>query len=90
MTDTPLPKNTPEPNAPHQGFDYCFWSKLLVALVLFPLIGAIAVFLFSNIFAKIAAAALAISLIIYAAIKIDQMPCFAGKIPPLIGKGGRN
>lgn len=70
----------------HQGFDYCFWSKLLVAIVLFPLIGAICVFMFNSVVIQIAIGASVILLIIAAAIKIDQMPCFAGKIPPLIGK----
>ncbi len=73
----------------YAGFDYCFWSKLLVAIVLFPLIAAISVFLFSNIVLKITVGAIAIGSIVSAAIKIDQMPCFAGKIPAVVGKAKR-
>ncbi len=82
MTEPNMP--TPEGEPEHQGFDYCFWSKLLVAIVLFPLVGAIAVFMFTGIVAKIVATAVTIGVLMYAAVKIDQMPCFAGKIPAVI------
>lgn len=69
-----------------QGFDYCFWSKLLVAIVLFPLVAAISILLFSSIVLKITMGAFAIGGIVYTAAKIDEMPCFAGKIPAVIKK----
>jgi hypothetical protein len=71
---------------PHSGFDYCFWSKLLVAIVLFPLVAFIAAYFFVSPVAKILAAAFAIGGIVRAAIWIDGLPCLAGKIPALIGK----
>ena len=74
-----------ETNMP-QGFDYCFWSKLLVAIVLFPLVAFIVQSFFSSVVLKIAVAALAIAGLIWTAIWIDRVPCLTLKIPALIGR----
>ncbi len=74
-----------EMNAP-QGFDYCLWSKLLVAIVLFPLVAFIVQSFFASIVLKMAVVALAIAGLIRVAIWIDRVPCLATKIPPLIGR----
>ncbi len=79
-----------EQNTASAGFDYCFWSKLLVAIVLFPLVAYIAASFFTSVAMKFLFALLALGAIVYAAIKIDQIPCLAVKIPALIGKGAKS
>jgi hypothetical protein len=69
------------------GFDYCFWSKLLVAIVLFPVAGFIAASFFDNAVYKLAAAIACITVLILLAQRLDQLPSLACKIPPLLGKG---
>ena len=74
-----------ETQAP-QGFDYCFWSKLLVAIVLFPLVAFIVQSFFASIVLKIAVAAFAIAGLVWTAIWLDRVPCLTAKIPALIGR----
>lgn len=64
----------------HQGFNYCFWGKLLVAV---PAIGIIAIWaasFFENAPVQIAAGGVAAFIAMFVAAKIDQMPMFSGKI----------
>lgn len=71
------------------GFDYCFWSKLLVAIVLFPLVAYIAQWFFASLVLKMIAVAVCLGGLIRAAIWLDRVPCLTAKIPPLLGKGAK-
>jgi hypothetical protein len=71
---------------PHAGFNYCFWSKLLVAIVLFPLVMIAALEYFKNSLAGAVAGVLGIAALIYAAYWIDRIPLLTCKIPALIGR----
>jgi hypothetical protein len=62
------------------GFNYCFWAKLIVAIPALPLTAIIAASFFTNPAMQFAAGAGAIALLIYLAIKIDQMPCLLRKV----------
>jgi uncharacterized sodium:solute symporter family permease YidK len=75
---------TTETNTSHpkKEFNYCFWAKLLVAIPAIPLVAMIAASFFSGMVMQIAAGITAIALMIYAAIKIDQVPCLLRKVMP--------
>ena len=69
-----------ESGKPGKEFDYCFWSKLLVAVPAIPLIALMAASFFSNMLVQSMAAGLAVGSVIYLAIKIDRIPCLATKV----------
>ena len=61
-------------------FNYCFWAKLLVAIPTLPIIVSITTAFVENSVAKTAIAALTVFILVYSAIKIDEIPMFAKKI----------
>lgn len=64
----------------HEGFNYCFWAKLIIAV---PAIGIIAIWaasFFENAPVQIAAGGVAAFIAMFVAAKIDQMPMFSSKI----------
>lgn len=61
-------------------FNYCLWAKGLVAIPALPLVAILAAWQFTAAAAQIAAAAVAVAAVICAAIWIDRLPCFLGKI----------
>ena len=71
---------TTETKACHNGFNYCFWAKLIVAIPALPLTAILAASFFTSLPMQIAAGAASVAFLIYAAIKIDQMPCLLRKV----------
>ncbi len=72
--------HTDTKSACKSGFNYCFWAKLIVAIPALPLAAIIAASFFTSPAMQFAAGAGAVALLVYAAIKIDQMPCLLRKV----------
>ena len=90
MAETDIPDDTSKAGkscGTGGGFNYCRFSKTLVAIALFPMVAFIVSSFFSSVIVKFVASALAIAALIAAAIWIDRLPSLSGKIPALIGKG---
>ncbi len=64
----------------HNGFNYCAVAKTIVAIPAIPLVAVIAASFFTSVVLQIVAGAAAVAALIYAAIKIDQMPCLLRKV----------
>lgn len=56
------------------GFNYCLWSKLMVALLSLPLVGSLVASFFTEPVWQFAAASYAGGLMVWAAAKIDALP----------------
>lgn len=70
----------PEKKNCGRSFNYCLVSKLLVAVPALPITAYIASMPFESATMKFIAAIGAVALLIYAAIKIDQIPALQKKI----------
>jgi hypothetical protein len=62
------------------GFNYCFWAKLLVAIPALPLIAIMSASFFHDSTTRGFVAVIAVIAAVWAAIKIDTMPCFSGMV----------
>ena len=62
------------------SFNYCFWAKLMVAIPALPLAAIVASSYFESPEHKALATVATVILLIYSAIKIDQMTVFSRKI----------
>ncbi len=74
--------NVPSPEKKNCGhsFNYCLVSKLFVAVPALPITAYMASIPFENASMKFIAAMGAVALVVYAAIKIDQIPALQKKI----------
>ena len=70
----------PPKKACGRSFNYCLISKIIVAVPALPITAYLASMPFDNGFVKLTASLAAIALLIYAAIKIDQIPALQKKI----------
>lgn len=61
-------------------FNYCFWAKLIVAIPAIPLVAAIAASFFTDTAMQVVAGGIAVTALIWLAIKIDKMPCLLRKV----------
>jgi hypothetical protein len=62
------------------SFSYCFWAKLIVAIPALPLAAFLAASQFDSPVAQTIAASVTVGALVYAAVKIDRMPVFSGKV----------
>ncbi len=63
-----------------RSFNYCLISKIIVAIPALPITAYLASMPFDNGLTKLAASLGAVALLIYAAIKVDQIPALQKKI----------
>lgn len=78
--------NMPAAGCGKSGFNYCLFSKSLVALPALSLVAYVPTTLFSNPVLQIAGAAGAVALTIYAAIWLDRLPLLQRKFRGLCAK----
>lgn len=69
-----------------EHFNYCYWSKRLVAIPLLPILAYIGQAFFTGTALKMAGAAGLPLLVIWLAIKIDQIPALQKKIPKFLNR----
>ena len=63
-----------------QGFNYCFWAKLLVAIPALPLLAVVVGLQFTNPSIQLAAAIGSVVFAVWLAIKVDRMKIFSGMV----------
>ena len=70
----------PPKKACGRSFNYCLFSKIIVAIPALPITAYLASMPFDNGIVKLVASFTAIALLIFAAIKVDQIPALQKKI----------
>ena len=73
-------KTPATPCKPCHGFNYCFWSKLLVAIVLFPMLALFAASAFTLWWSQALAAGGVIGFTVWLAVVIDRLPGLQGMV----------